>query len=129
MTPIWTTRNFSASNVWESIACSRVGQKRVCLTMKFCVEVLSALTRFTHFCKSDESELLTRKNDRAIAPGAASYISRGIPLLAEAGIRLVWWTDRPDRDDACRVGREKALDRQFAISTRAEFLHVASRPG
>src|SRR6266480_1940016 len=96
---------------------------------RFCVEVLSALTRSTHFCNGDEGEFLTRKNDRAIAPGAASYISRSIPLLAETRIHFLRWTELPDRDDAHRVGREKTLDRQLAISARLELLHVASRPG
>src|SRR5438128_5779750 len=90
---------------------------------------LSVLTRFTHFCKSDESELLTGKNDRAIASWAVSHISRSIPLLAETGIRLLWRTERPDRDDARGAGRKEEMDRRSAISSRAEFLHAAARSG
>src|SRR5438876_411449 len=54
MTLIWMTRDFSASNALALIACSRVGQKKDFPMRRFCVAVLSASTRSTHFCNGDE---------------------------------------------------------------------------
>src|SRR5439155_10160228 len=129
MTQIWTTRNFSASNVWESIACSRVGQKRVCLTMKFCVEVLSALTRSTHFYNDGEGHFVTANSSRDIARDESSDLSRSLPVLVETRLCFLWRTDRPDRHDAQGGCREKEVDQRNAFSPRAEFLHAAARAG
>ena len=63
------------------------------------------------------------------AHAARSDFSGGVSLLAETRLHLLWWTERPDRDDAHGVGREEKMDQRNAFSSRAEFLHAASRPG
>src|SRR5229473_6851835 len=110
MTPIWTTRDFSGSNVLASIAFSRAGQKRDCPMRRSCAAVSSALTRSTHFCNGDEGCLVTANNGRDIAPDAASYISGSALLLVEARVYQLRRADRPDRDHANGAGREKEMD-------------------
>src|SRR5437879_8389677 len=99
MMPIWTTRDFNASNAWESIACSKVGQKRDCPMRRFCVAVLSASTRSTHFCNDDEGDRVTADS----GPTRSTYcavVCRSASFLVEAGVHLIRWTDRPDRHHA-----------------------------
>src|ERR1700730_4894646 len=125
MTPIWTTRNFSVSNVSESIACSKVGQKRDCQMKRFCVAALTALTRSTHSCSGDEDD-----QDSATGctrPTSCAHVCGGVSILAEARIHFVWWPDRADRDHAKRAGREEKMDQSVAIFARAELLHAATR--
>src|SRR6266849_8805839 len=109
MMPIWTTRDFSGSNVWESIACSKVGQKRDCPMRRFCVAVLSASTRSTHFCNDDEGDFVTADSgptrsirQRTDSPWRTycAVVCRSASFLVEAGVHLIRWTDRPDRHHA-----------------------------
>src|ERR1700736_4629447 len=127
MTPILTTRNFSVSNVSESIACSKVGQKRDCQMKRFCVAALIALTRSTDSCSGDE-------DDQDSATGCArstccAHVCRSVSILAEARIHLVWRPDRPDRDHAKRAGREEKMDQSVALFARIELLHAPARSG
>src|SRR6266536_3253112 len=125
MTPIWTTRDFNAWKAWGLIACSKAGQNRACPMRRFCVEVLSALTRSTHFCNGDEGDIVSG----ATPAGEPSRVWRGFPILAQARFHLVWRTEWPDCDHAHRASRKEKMDRQFAFPACPEFLHVASRPG
>src|ERR1700720_957028 len=125
MTPIWTTRNFSASNVSESIACSKVGQKRDCQMKRFCVAVSIASTRSTHSCSGDEDD--EDSTTRRTRSTCCTHLCRSVSILAEARIHFVWWPDRPDRDHANGARREEEMDQPVAISARVKLLHAAAR--
>src|SRR5205823_14866208 len=105
MTPTWTTRDFNGSNAWESIASSRVGQKKECPMMKFCAAVLSASTRSTRFCNGDEGDVGTTDSGPARSTSCA-VLCRGAAFLAEARVHLISRTDRPEREHADRIGRQ-----------------------
>src|SRR5437667_4770229 len=95
---------------------------------RFCVAVLNALMRSTHFCNGDEGYLATASNGRDIAPDEPSDVSRGVSILAQARLHFIWRTDGANRHHANRAGREKEVDQPGASSSCAQFLHVASRP-
>src|SRR4029453_2371337 len=128
MTRIWTTRGFNGSKLWGLIVFSRVGRKKEFPTMRSCGAVSPVLTRSTHTCSGDESASL-RASSCSETSTNCTVVRRGVSILVEARLHLLRRTEWADRDDACGIGREKTLDRQFAISARAEFLHAASRPG
>src|SRR4030095_2091198 len=128
MTPIWTTRGFNGSKLSGLIVFSRVGRKKELLTMRSYVAASPALTRSTHTCSGDESDSVRTSSCLATSTNC-TVVRRGVSILVEARLHLLRRTEWPGRHDACGIGREKTLYRQFAISARAEFLHVASRPG
>src|SRR5713101_3815329 len=117
MMPIWTTRDFSGSNVWESIACSKVGQKRDCPMRRFCVAVLSASTRSTHFCNDDEGDFVTADSGPTRSTCCA-VVCGSVSVLVKTRIHFVWRADRPDRDHANGAGRKEKMDQPIAISAR-----------
>src|SRR4029450_10818185 len=128
MTPIWTTRGFNGSKLSGLIVFSRVGRKKEFPTMRSCGAVSPVLTRSTHTCSGDESASLRASSCSATSTNC-TVVRRGVSILVETRLHLLRRTEWADRDDACGIGREKTLDRQFAISARGEFLHAASRPG
>src|SRR5204863_5441598 len=125
MTPIWTTQNFSASNAWESIACSKGGRNSDWPTKKFCVRGLNVLTRFTHFCNADELAGTTRRTRSPCGP----EFCRSIPFLGQARLHLFRRTNGPDCDHAGGAGRKEKMDQPVALSACAELLYVVTRSG
>src|SRR4030095_2862685 len=128
MTPIWTTRGFNGSKLSGLIVFSRVGRRKEFPTMRSCVAASPVLTRSTHTCSGDERDSIRTGSCLATSTNC-TVVRRGVSILVETRLYLLRRTEWADRDDACGIGREKTLDRQFAISARAEFFHAASRPG
>src|SRR5438093_13556972 len=87
----------------------------------------TVLMASTAFCNG--YEIRPRNRGRTAQSTCRAVILRSIPLLVEARLHLVRWTDWPDRHHADRVGREEEMDQSVTIFTRVELLHVASRSG
>src|SRR6266496_317353 len=86
----------------------------------------SALMGSTVFCNG--YEICNCDNSRPTRAADCSNIFRSTSILVEAWLHILRRTERADRDDARRVGREEKMGQQRAIPPCIEFLHVASGP-
>src|SRR5262249_38330025 len=121
---ISTTINSNGTNALASIAFSKVGQSKDCLTKKSCGAASNASMRFVHFCKDDDARIERNAQERRRRSDA--FVARSVSLFSLSRLRQHRRASRADYNDVQSHGREAALANKRSLRQDHGFLPFAA---
>src|SRR5262249_33961059 len=107
---IWMTISFSGTNALASIAFSKAGEGKDCLTKKFCGAASNASTRCTPFCNADE-----RAAEQELRYGSDAVVARSLSLFSLSRFREYRRAGGADHDDVQSHGGEAPMAFQRSL--------------
>src|SRR5215471_11929245 len=124
MTLIWTTINSNEKNASASIAFSKVGQSKDCLTKKSCGAASNASTRSIHFCKDDDARI--ERNGQERRRRSDAFVARSVSLFSLSRLRQHRRAGGANHDDVQSHGGEAALANERSLRENHGFLPFAT---